>query len=240
MPAQTPSPPPWNPAPLYAASSIVNAATPKSEQLAPGTLATLYGSHLALTTRAVTEADIKNGLLPTALPGTGVRVVVGAAVAPLLYVSPAQINFLVPSDIAPGPADVRVTLDARAGPAVRIVLGEVSPALFQADPELAVAVWQEGVVTLWATGLGRTVPPLPSGQLAQAAAAIEKLAVFRVEIGGVELPADAVLYAGAAPGFAGLYQINVRVPDEMPSDPEIRIRVGDSRSPAGVKIRTPR
>ena len=238
--AQTPSTPPQNPGPLYAVSSIVNAANPKAAQLAPGTLATLYGSHLAFTSRAVTADDVRSGMLPTALPGTGVRVLVGSSQAPLLYVSPNQINFLVPSEIGTGPTDVRVTLDARAGPAVRIMLGETSPTLFHADPEFAVAVWQDDVVILYATGLGPVVPPLASGQLAKSAAPIEKLGAFRVEIGGIELAPEAIIYAGAAPGFAGLYQINVRVPGGISADPEVRIAIGESKSPAGVKIRNPR
>lgn len=168
------------------------------------------------------------------------RVYVGSAAAPLLYVSPNQINFLVPAGMAAGPTDLRVTLEARSGPTVPLVLGEVSPALFMADPEFAVTQWQDGVVILYATGLGRTVPATLSGQLVKVAAQIEKLESFRVEIAGVELPPDAILYAGSAPGFAGLYQINVRVPEHLPHDPEIRISISGLKSPAGVRLRTPK
>ena len=238
--AQTSSEPPQNPPPTYAASSIVNAATPRVGQLAPGTLATLYGSHLALTTRAVTPDDIRSGALPTVLPGTGVRVAIGITQVPLLYVSPTQINFLVPAGIATGPSELRVWLEARAGSAVQIVIGEVSPALFQADPEFAVSASRGGVTTLYATGLGRTTPRLLNGELAKGPAPLERLDSFRVEIGGVELPPDAVLYAGAAPGFAGLYQINVRLPEGMQGDPEIRISVSGFKSPTGVKLQMSR
>jgi uncharacterized protein (TIGR03437 family) len=219
---------------------VVNAATSRSTQLAPGTLATLYGSHLALTSRAVSPEDVGNGFLPNVLPGTGVRVYVGSAAAPLLYVSPNQINFLVPAGIGAGPAELRVTLESRGGPAVQLMLDEVSPALFMADPEFAIAQWQDGVVILYATGLGRTVPPTLSGQLAKAAALIEKLESFRVELAGTELSPDAILYAGAAPGFAGLYQINLRMPESIEPNPEIRISLSGMKSPAGVRLRTSR
>lgn len=238
--AQTPSTPPKNPPPTYAASSIVNAATPRLQQFAPGTLATIYGSHLSLVTRAMAPEDIRNGELPSALPGTGVRVLVGASPARLLYVSPGQINFLIPSEIELGSAELRVTLDALPGPAVRLPIAEAAPALFQADPEYAVATWQDDVVSLYATGLGRTAPPLRNGQLAPVPLPLEKLSSFRVEVGGTELQPEAVLYAGAAPGFAGLYQINVRMREMPDPDPEVRISIGAARSPEGVKLKIPR
>jgi uncharacterized protein (TIGR03437 family) len=167
-------------------------------------------------------------------------VYIGSAPAPLLYVSPGQINFLVPPELPPGPVDLRVALATRSGPAVQLVLAASSPALFQSDPEFAVAVWREDVVTVYATGLGSTVPAAVGGELARGPAPLEKLSSLRVEIAGTELPPEAVLYAGAAPGFAGLYQIDMRMPKGAEPDPEIRISVSGNRSPAGVRLRTPK
>jgi len=45
-----------------------------------------------------------------------------------------------------------------------------------------------------------------------------------------------VFYAGLAPGYAGLYQINVVLPEDLPSDPEIRVSVGSQSSPGGLKL----
>jgi hypothetical protein len=135
---------PQNPAPLYVESSIVNAASSKVEGLAPNTLATLYGRHLAWTTRALNADDVRGGVVPTALGGAGVRVLVNRVEAPLLFVSPGQVNFLVPSELTPGTAEVRLSLDGRYGPAVHVRLSEATPALFQWDPEFVVAVRADG------------------------------------------------------------------------------------------------
>ena len=47
---------------------------------------------------------------------------------------------------------------------------------------------------------------------------------------------DAVAYAGIAPGFAGLYQINVIVPKSTNANPEIRIGFGKQLSMPGIHL----
>jgi len=61
-------------APSYASSTVVNAASQESGFFAPNTIITLYGKDLAYVTRAIGAADLRDGLLPTVLSGTGVRV----------------------------------------------------------------------------------------------------------------------------------------------------------------------
>src|SRR5260370_14519924 len=58
-------------APSYSAASIVNAADNLAGPLAPNTIATIYGTGLAYGTKWLTADDIRGGLLPTVLPGTG-------------------------------------------------------------------------------------------------------------------------------------------------------------------------
>src|ERR1700694_270877 len=108
--------------PTYSTASIVNAADNQSGPLAPNCIATIYGTGLAYTTRALAASDIRNNALPTVLPGTGLRVLVSGIPAGIYYVSPTQINFLVPANLLPGPADIQIALDGLAGPDILVQL----------------------------------------------------------------------------------------------------------------------
>ena len=103
-------------APQYSAATVVHSAT-NLPILAPNTFATIYGKELAYTTRAMSASDMDGGLLPVALIGTGVRVMVEGLAAPIWYVSPTQINFLIPAETPRKPlVKVFVSLDGKAGP----------------------------------------------------------------------------------------------------------------------------
>ncbi|MEO8127925.1 MAG: IPT/TIG domain-containing protein, partial [Bryobacteraceae bacterium] len=235
------------PAPAYSASSIVNAASNQAGPIAPNTIVSLYGSDLAFVTRAIVPDDLHGQVLPTTLSGTGVRVLIGKQNANLYFISPTQINFLVPASLIAGPADVQVGIDGRFGPAVRINLSPVAPALFQADAQFAVGTRPDGstitkdqpahpgdIIVLYATGLGIADRNLPDGKLPPMAFPIERVAEFRVRIAGVLMDRSSVFYVGVTPGFAGLYQVNLKLPEDVAANPEIRIGFDDQMSPASV------
>ncbi len=236
-------------APSYSAASIVNAATNLPGGLAPNTIATLYGTDLSFVTRAVGPDDIRGGVLPLALPGAGVRVSVGDIPAHIYYVSPTQVNLLIPSTLTPGPAEVQLTLDGRAGPAVGIQLSAAAPALFRLSERWIVACRPDGsviseeaparpgaLVILYATGLGRTIPNPHSGEIPRQTAVLDRLSEFQVLLDSVPVASERVAYAGVAPGFAGLYQINLRLPDDLQRNPEIRLKLGEEISPVGAAL----
>ncbi|MFB3777466.1 MAG: hypothetical protein ACE141_07630 [Bryobacteraceae bacterium] len=236
-------------APCYSGDSIVSAASGAPAALAPNSLASIYGTGLSYVERAITGADILAGELPTVLPGTGVRVLVGGIPAHIYYVSPGQVNFLIPSNIKPAAVTVQLTRDGTAGPAVQVTLREEAPALFQLDLATIVASHSDySVVTreaparpgewiiLWATGLGPVVPPAAYGKIPTQAAQIKQLDAFRVLLDGAPVPPSHIGYAGVAPGWGGLYQINVKLPDDAPVNPEIRIAIGDAASPEGLRL----
>ena len=135
-----------NDAPAYTAAGIVNAADNQPGPIAPNTLVSLYGVRLSYVIKGMTPDDIHGGVLPTVLPGTGVHVLVGNLPATIYYVSPDQINFLVPANLLPGPSTVQVVLDGHSGPAVAVKLAAASPGLFQLDAHNAVALHVDGTV----------------------------------------------------------------------------------------------
>jgi len=234
-------------APAYTAQSIVNAATQTVEALAPNTIATLYGTNLADSTRAVASTDIVGGLMPTSLNGVGVWV--NGIACSLFLISPTQINFLVPYKLTAGTVSVLVARDSLAGPTVSIQLNNTSPGLFLWNGNQAVGVHLNGrvisaaapavpgeIVILYAAGLGRTSPDTTSGQLATSAFQIYYASQLQLLFNGSPAPAGTVLYAGLAPGFAGLYQINVQLPASLTANPLIQLSIGPQSSPASIQL----
>lgn len=234
-------------APAYTAAGIVHAATQTAEALAPNTIATIYGANLAYTTHALTAADLVKGTVPTTL--SGVTVYVNGIQSNLFYVSPAQINFLVPYEITTATAAVQVARDGVAGPSVTIQLSTAAPGFFEWNGNFAVAEHADGslistaapaqageIVVLYAAGLGRTSPDVPSGHIVSSATSILYASELQVLLNGMPCPASSILYAGLTPGYAGLYQINLKLPDPLPANPAIQLVMGGQTSPPAVQL----
>jgi len=234
--------------PCYSQESIVNAASFVPGTLAPNTIAAIFGTNLSYSTRALGPGDVLGGRLPNSLAGVTVRV--GPVFAPLCYVSPTQINLLIPGNLDLGQHEVRVVRDGWAGPGVNVSLGDAAPGLFLLDQQTVVSSHEDfSVVTpesparpdhyviLWATGLGPTWDPEAWYDLIPLKAFwIKRLQEFRVVINDVAVDPGRISYAGTAPYLAGVYQINLKLPSDVPPDPEIRISVGQQASPAGVRV----
>lgn len=233
--------------PSYTQSSIVNAASNLPGGLAPNTIASLYGTGLAVSTRAVTPADVADGRVPSMLPGTGARVIIGGLTAPVYYASPGQINFVVPPGLTPGVAKFQVLVDGRAGPAVDVRILPASPAVFVHSRDLAAATTADGSivtrerpaeaggwVVFYATGLGRTNPMPENGAIVPRATPLDSAAELKVRLGDGD--AGEIGYAGLAPGFAGLYQINVRLREDIAGELAVRLEMAGEASPAGIVL----
>jgi uncharacterized protein (TIGR03437 family) len=236
-------------APAYSSDSLVNSASNEPGPVAPNTIVSLYGTDLAYVTRAIQNSDIRGGLLPTVLPGTGVRVLVNNLSAHIYFVSPRQVNLLIPSNLIAGPAELQLRINGLVGPAIRFTLSETAPGLFLQQNHLAIATRLDGMlytlekparpgdwVILYATGLGRTVPAADPGSLARDAARLKAFSRFGVLLDGIPVEPARIGYAGLAPGYAGLYQVNLLLPEDTGSAPEIRLVAEEATSPAGVKL----
>jgi uncharacterized protein (TIGR03437 family) len=144
---------------------------------------------------------------------------------------------------------VYVDVDSLRGPLIQLTLAPAAPGLFQLDLQNAVATAVDGsvftpssparpgeIVSLWATGLGETTPAADGFQIPIAAAPLIAGANLSILLGGVAVDPGAVEYAGVAPGFAGLYQINLTLPASTGSNPEIRLRLDGASSISGVHL----
>jgi len=230
--------------PAYTTASVVNAASNSADALAPNTIASLYGTDLSYDTGQGPLNNFNGTMLPEHL--WGVRVYVGQYAAGLYYISPRQINFLIP-ELHPGDTDFYVSRQGVAGPHVRITLRDVGPGLFQRAPGIIASTHADGsiitkdhsarageTVVLYGTGLGETVPAEVVGQFNMVAAQIQRLSDLRVIIGGETLDSARIQYAGVTPGSPGLYQVNLKLPNQLAPNPEIRVTIGDQSSPANM------
>lgn len=232
-------------APSFSADSIVNSANNSPMSLAPNVLATVFGTNLAYSAQTVSLEDIGAATLPTLL--AGVRVTVAGYFAPLLYVSPTQVNFLIPANLLPGQTNITLVRDGTSS-STQITLLDVAPAVFVVDSQIA-ATHADGslispdapatpgeVIVIYCTGLGKTNPDQLVGAVPRAAAPIILLNRLQVLLDGQGAPAGNILYAGITPGYPGLYQINLRVPMDVGPSPELRISMGDRTSQSALQL----
>ena len=112
------------------ALATVSAATFKA-QVAPDSVAASFGQGLA--TGTIVASTIP---LPTTLLGTTVTVrdALGVSrLAPLLFVSPGQINHLIPAGTAPGAATVTVQSGNGQISSGTVQVAQVAPGIFTAN-----------------------------------------------------------------------------------------------------------
>lgn len=202
-----------------AITSVVNAAS-NTTLVSPGCWIAVYGTQFAGA-----EENAATVPLPKLLGGVSVSV--DGLSAPLLYASPTQINALIPFEtVVTTTRSVPVVVTTTKGGSVPflIYLSDRAPAIFTRngvgtgrphifDPNFRPVdqVGEGDVVVLYAAGLGPTSPPAGSDTGGSAVEPYNRTtAAVDVYIG--ENKAD-VLFAGLAPGYPGVYQLNVRVHD---------------------------
>jgi uncharacterized protein (TIGR03437 family) len=87
-------------------------------------------------------------------------------------------------------------------------------------------------ITLYGVGFGTVTPDIPAGQIVQQNNALQS--AFQIFFAGT--PAT-VTYAGFAPGYVGLYQINVTVPSVAASDTvPLTFTLGGTSGPQNLVI----
>ena len=196
---------------------------------APGMLATIF----AFPSAPFGAATASFLAMPIATELGDVEVTVGGTAAPLLYVSPSQINFQVPGATPVGDLEEIQVARVSTGQVLASWLFQIdaeSPGLFTVDGSgsgQVAALNQDGsvnnganpaqagsVVTLYATGQGVLNGMPPDGQLPQGM--VETSQTPQVFINAGFVPSSDVQWSGLAPGFAGLWQINVKVPSDAP------------------------
>ena len=211
---------------------VWNAASyaPITNPVAPGEFVSIFGSGLA--PGVFTPSALP---LPTNLGG--VQVKVNGKVAPLSYVGPTQINFLVPFATTDAYATFQVINNGTPSNPVTLYTSLTAPGIFTGAPSGigngAVlhadfsAVTQSSpakigeTVLLYLTGLGAVMPAVGDGAAAPSkplSTVLENIGVDIADQKGND-PLATVSFSGLAPGFAGLYQLNFAIPAGLTTGP---------------------
>ncbi len=215
-------------------SSGFGAAT----SIAPGSFIEIYGSNLAVDTNFWNGRNFISGLAPTWLDGTAVTI--GGVPAYIVYVSPNQINALVPFNTPTGSEPVIVTNSGGVSASQTVTVNALQPGLLATPPfniggtQYAVALYPDfatyvlptgaisGVtstpaqpgdtIVLFGTGFGPVSTGIASGQIVTESNTLVNQVQF--SIGGV---AATTTYQGLEPGVAGVYQFDIVVPSGVPA-----------------------
>lgn len=214
--------------------------------LSPGMIVTLVGTNLGPTTAV--SGQVVGGRFTTTL--SGVRVLFDGIAAPVLFASATQINAVVPYSLA-GRASSRMSVEYNGVVSASLEprLVESAPGIFTTDGRQAAMFNQDGtfnsaanpapagtIVVIYATGEGLTNPAGVDGEVIGSSLK-RPLAAVRVRVGGIDVPAADILYAGSAPTLvSGLMQVNFRLPANTPTGPNtsLEVIVGSASSQPGV------
>jgi uncharacterized protein (TIGR03437 family) len=209
-----------NVAPVLAPNGTLDIFNPVvGSGLGPGNIVQIYGSGLASQIAAPSKLP-----LPTTLNGT--TVLIGGVNAPLFYVSSGQINAQIPFALAGGQQyQVIVNANGALTTPQPINLTPAVPSILLYNSGIVVAQHRDGtdvtaaspaapgeIISFYLSGLGDTDQNVPSGSPSPSNPPANVLVQPTLTINNA--PAQ-VLFAGLAPGFVGLYQMNFQVPSPL-------------------------
>jgi uncharacterized protein (TIGR03437 family) len=215
-----------------------------STAIAPNTWISIIGESLSGGTRSWNNGDFVNKMLPTSLDE--VSVTINGEPAFVSYISPWQINALIPADLAPGPVQIQVSNHGLASDMISANLVNAAPAFFNIGcclgdvNEVFIAALHannsqissanmmgsasEGeTVALFGTGFGATAPATPNGQLITTPLPLRQPAQISFNKCGPLVSFTPQCSSVAQVSFAGLvvpglYQINVTVPNDLTAE----------------------
>ena len=222
------------------AGGIVNAANGAAAPVAPGSLVSIYGQYLAGSVAGAPSTPLPNTL-------NGVTVTVNGATVPLVYVSPGQINFQLPFEATAGTASATVNGACGASTPVTFQVASAAPYLLLGGTGDAIVLNQDNtlntesnpapkgsIVTVFLIGIGPLDGQIATGAATPAALFNARLP-YKALIGGFDTD---VKFLGMTPGFVGLAQSNLEIPNLSPGKYPVVITVnGVDSNAAGMYVK---
>ncbi len=228
--------------PAIQSGAAVNAGS-FTAQISPGSLFSLYGSHLAFDTQAASSTP-----LPTVLAGA--EILLNGQPIPISFASPNQVNAQIPPQTPTGPARLQARVDGNVSAEITVTISAASPGIFVYGDNRAVVQNQDGGINgpdspelpgryavLYLTGIGATTVAVAPG----APSPVDPLAYAvngaTLQVGEAEAN---VLFTGLTPGFVGLAQINFQVPELAAGDYPLTVTIDGVQSNSPLfRIGTP-
>jgi len=229
--------------PSIAPGGVLNAASFRGDTpVSPGGYVSVFGARLAREFQAATSVP-----LPPILGDT--VVVIGGKSAPLHFASDGQINAILPYGI---PDSTTLQMIVRRGTTVSlpepVLIGATQPAVFAFDgsgkgqghiyvgttdglflADNAHPAKAGDALVFYATGLGPVNPPAVEGQAPPTEPISVPISPIEVTI---QSKKARLVFAGLV--YAGVFQINVYVPDGVTPDPAAALTVSAGGQPSPV------
>lgn len=237
--------------PVVVPGGVVSAASLAANQpLAPGGSISIFGSNLAPDSTFASSLPLQ-----TTLAGT--QVLIGNQPLLLTYAGPKQINAVLPYGVPVNSVQqLTVVRNGTYSLPETVVIAQAQPAVFTQNQSgtgagvimvakssgtqflntPAMPATASDTLVIYCAGLGAVTPAVPDGSAAPSSPPAETTNPVTVTIGGKAAP---VSFAGLAPGFTGLYQVNAVVPQGIATSsavPLILTVAGAASTPVTVAI----
>ena len=201
----------WVMEPAADAAAVNAASFASGTPVAPGSIASLFGKFTGSQSAAAGSYPLTRNLGNT-------EVMVGGKAAALYYASSGQVNFQVPFSQAPAQVLAEVRVGGQTVARAPLTVVPNAPGVFAVanqDGRVnsgAVPARPGEVLHIYGTGQGEVTPAIEDGTAAPSQTLSRSTTMPNVFLMGQQLT---VLYSGLAPGFAGLWQLDVQLPADV-------------------------
>lgn len=210
-----------------------------TSRIAPGSFATIKGTNF-------TTGPLSSSVVPVPTILGGVTVSINGVLCPIYYVNPTQINFLVPWNTQSGPVPLIVTANGQTVGPVNITISGEAPGIFQYGANRAVAqnfndnyslnspsapASVGSTLIVYVNGIGMVSNQPADGAASPSSPLSQGLYINSATIGGV---GAAITFIGLTPGFVGLAQANITVPNLPSGDYPLILNISGLESTAAL------